>query len=185
MKWTMELKKLSEIKPAAYNPREIRDEAISGLQGSIARFGMLEPIIWNKRSGNIVGGHQRLKALLAQGVVETDVVVLDLDNNEEVSLNITLNNPAVRGAFTKSVVRLLEQSQSEMEDEFKKVGLDDMLNYLKRFKFETSTEKEGGEGGGGGEGKEKQEKDGRRCPRCRSVWRKSDGEIIHRGATNG
>jgi hypothetical protein len=188
MKWNMVRKKMSDIQPAGYNPREIRPEAITGLTGSIARFGMLEPIIWNKRSGNIVGGHQRFKVLSTQGVEETDVVVLDLDDNEEVALNITLNNPSVRGVFTKSVVKLLEQSQASMADEFQKVGLDDMLNYLKRYKFDAPEEKGEGKGSSGSKGTSTggRVKDGMMCPRCRSIWNKSNGEVVRRtGVANG
>ena len=118
MNWIMERKKLSELHPAAYNPREIRQEAIDGLGGSIDRYGVLVPMIWNKRSGNIVGGHQRFKVLQSKGVEETDVVVVDLDDNEEVALNITMNNPATRGTFTKSVVGLLQESEKTMADDF-------------------------------------------------------------------
>lgn len=181
MNWQMERKKLSEMQPADYNPREIREEALAGLQGSIARFGMLVPIVWNKRSGRIVGGHQRFKVLTSQGVEETDVVVVDLEDNEEVALNITLNNPATRGMFTKSVVGLLEQAEKGMAEEFQKVGLADMLNYLSRFKFDGPAEKKKSGSSGSGE----KVKEGMRCPRCLSVWRKSDGEVIRRsGETN-
>ena len=178
MNFVMERKKLTEMTPAEYNPREIRAEALTGLGGSIEKFGVIVPIVWNKRSGKIVGGHQRYKVLQEKGVEETDVVVVDLDDNEEVALNITLNNPATRGTFTKSVVRLLEQSKQTMADEFQKIGLDDMLNYLSRFKFQ----EDGGTGAGkpGSGAGTKTTKEGMMCPRCRSVWRKDDGTVIHR-----
>ena len=181
----MERKKLSELHPAAYNPREIRQEAIDGLGGSIDRYGVLVPIIWNKRSGNIVGGHQRFKVLQSKGVEETDVVVVDLDDNEEVALNITMNNPATRGTFTKSVVGLLQESEKTMADDFKTVGLADMLNYLGRYKFDQPGEGEGKKGSGKGKGGTEGTKEGMRCPRCRSVWKKANGEIVQRnGASN-
>ena len=183
MNFEMERKKLSEMTPAGYNPREIRAEALAGLGGSIEKFGVIVPIVWNKRTGNIVGGHQRYKVLTEKGVTETDVVIVDLDDNEEVALNITLNNPSTRGMFTKSVVRLLEQSKQEMADEFQKVGLDDMLNYLSRFKFEEKAGWEGKDGKTSGTG---HAKDGMMCPRCRSIWKKETGEIVRRsGVSNG
>lgn len=175
MNWNMERKKLGEMKPADYNPREIRPEALEGLQGSIARFGMMVPIIWNKRSGRIVGGHQRYKILMAQGVEETDVVVVDLDDNEEISLNITMNNPSARGVFTKSVVQLLEQSERTMKDEFAKVGLADMLNYLSRYRFDDDGESSSRDSNAVG-----RVKDGMCCPRCRSVWNRKTGEVVRR-----
>lgn len=173
---------LADLKPAEYNPRRMSDEAFEGLGHSISRFGMLAHIVWNKRSGNIVGGHQRYKHLVEMGEKETDVVVVDLDDNEEVALNITLNNPSTRGVFTKSVVGHLEQTEKVLKAEFEKIGLGDMLNYLSRYKFDGPEEPRGGGGKSGGEGK----KDGMRCPRCRSVWRVVDGEVIRRsGVSNG
>lgn len=44
-----------------------------------------------KHTNNIVGGHQRLKVLLAEGEKEVEVVVVDLPEKEEKALNIALN----------------------------------------------------------------------------------------------
>ena len=54
-------------------------------------FGLVEPIIWNRRTGHIVGGHQRYAILCAQGVEETVVSVVDLPEREEKALNLALN----------------------------------------------------------------------------------------------
>lgn len=42
---------------------------------SIEKYGCVEPIIWNEKTGNVIGGHQRLKVLAATGAVEVDVSV--------------------------------------------------------------------------------------------------------------
>ena len=58
---------ISKIKPAAYNPRhdlKPGDPEYDKLKRSIDQFGCVEPLIWNQRSGNLVGGHQRFKILL-------------------------------------------------------------------------------------------------------------------------
>lgn len=90
---------VASLRPADYNPRTITPEAAAGLAASIDRWGCVEPIIWNQRSGNVVGGHQRLDVLIARGDVETDVVVVDLDAAEEKALNIALNNQAIAGEW--------------------------------------------------------------------------------------
>jgi hypothetical protein len=123
----VERKKLSELMPAGYNPRTISPDAFEGLKKSIRRFGIVEPIVWNKRTGNIVGGHQRCKALKAEGVVETDVVVVDLPDKDEVVLNITLNNPAVRGHWTDGVNDLLARVPADMADDISAEALKDWL----------------------------------------------------------
>jgi len=51
----------------------------------------VEPVIWNRQTGNVVGGHQRLKVLMDLGQTEIDCVVVDLDLAREKALNIALN----------------------------------------------------------------------------------------------
>ena len=52
---------------------------------------MIIPVIWNKRTNRVVGGHQRLTVLENEGEVEVDVSVVDLDETQEKQLNIALN----------------------------------------------------------------------------------------------
>ena len=51
----------------------------------------MEPVIWNRQTGNVVGGHQRLKVLVDMGQTEIDCVVVDLDLRREKALNVALN----------------------------------------------------------------------------------------------
>ena len=51
----------------------------------------MEPVIWNEKTGRVVGGHQRLKVLIDMGITEVDVVVVDMDTEKEKALNIALN----------------------------------------------------------------------------------------------
>ena len=55
--------KLSDLKPAPYNPRTITPEAVQALQVSLSEFGDISGIVWNKRTKHLVAGHQRLEAL--------------------------------------------------------------------------------------------------------------------------
>jgi len=119
-------KKISELKPAGYNPRQMSPRAYAGLKASIERFGLVEPIVWNKRTGNVVGGHQRLKVLAEQGVAETIVVVVDLPETEEKALNVTLNNPNIAGEFTADLQVILEDLRFEIPDAFADLKLDDL-----------------------------------------------------------
>lgn len=86
--------KATELKAAVYNPRkdlQPEDAEYKKLRRSMEEFGYVEPIIWNERTGNIVGGHQRLKVLLEQGKEEIECVVTDLDEKDEKILNVLLN----------------------------------------------------------------------------------------------
>lgn len=86
--------KAEQLKAAAYNPRrdlQPEDAEYGKLRGSIEEFGYVEPIVWNERTGNVVGGHQRLKVLLEKGAAEIDVSVVDLSERDEKILNVLLN----------------------------------------------------------------------------------------------
>ena len=65
---------------------------MAGLTASLKRFGVVEPIIWNKRTGFVVGGHQRLTVLQTEGAEKAQVIVVDLPDKDEKELNIALNN---------------------------------------------------------------------------------------------
>ena len=48
-------------------------------------------MVWNKQTGNLVGGHQRFKVLSAKDIKEVEVSVVDLPIEKEKALNIALN----------------------------------------------------------------------------------------------
>ena len=120
--------KLSDLKAAPYNPRKISPAALKGLQASIERFGVVQDIVVNRRSGFVVGGHQRVAALKVAGVKEVPVCWVDLDEPEEKALNVALNNPHISGEFDDSLQALLAEIQDGIgPDLFKHVALDSLL----------------------------------------------------------
>ena len=85
---------IGKIKPAAYNPRkdlQPGDPEYEKLQKSIGEFDCVEPLVWNRRTGNLVGGHQRFKILAARGDTEVLCSVVALTPQREKALNIALN----------------------------------------------------------------------------------------------
>lgn len=109
---------VAELMPADYNPRTIDADALEGLGHSIDRFGLVEPIIWNKQTGRVVGGHQRLKVLLARGIEATQVIEVDLNESEERALNITLNNQEIQGEWDIDSLReMIEGLQRDLGDD--------------------------------------------------------------------
>jgi ParB-like chromosome segregation protein Spo0J len=66
----LEIRKITadRLNPAKYNPRKDLkpgDSEYEKLLRSVEEFGYVEPLIWNQRTGNIVGGHQRYKVLMS------------------------------------------------------------------------------------------------------------------------
>lgn len=90
---TMELAKLQ---PAKYNPRvelQPEDDVYKRIKASITKFGMVAPLVVNKRNGlyTIVGGHQRYNILKELGYKEISCILVDLDEVDEIELNLSLN----------------------------------------------------------------------------------------------
>lgn len=88
---------------APYNPREIESHEFEALCRSLRFFGCVEPILCNRRTNHIVGGHQRVKAAEAEDFEALPVWWIDLDEPSEMQLNVSLNR--VTGKFEESKLR--------------------------------------------------------------------------------
>lgn len=90
----------SQFQGADYNPRKISDAARRKLKASLEKNKLVAPITINKRTMNVVGGHQRLSCI--ESIEKTkdyqlDVAVIDVSEEEEKRLNVALNNQAAMG----------------------------------------------------------------------------------------
>ena len=104
----IEKKNTADLLPADYNPRKDLkpgDAEYEKLKRSIEQFGYVEPVIWNKTTGRVVGGHQRLKVLMDMGMTKVDCVVVEMDEDKEKALNIALNK--ISGDWDKDKLALL------------------------------------------------------------------------------
>ena len=145
---------ISDLAPAPYNPRDIDPAALEGLQSSLERFGDLSGLTWNKRTGHLVAGHQRLKALQdahgdqlvikRRAVVAPDgqkypIRVVDLPEAEEMAANLAANNPWVRplrrcrwshahlqGEFTGDVSLVVDSVKLELPEAVGLLRLDEL-----------------------------------------------------------
>ena len=111
--------KITDLTPADYNPRQDlkpEDREYKKIERSLEEFGYVEPIVWNEATGNVVGGHQRLKMLIAAGETETTVSVVNLSDHDEKILNVALNRIVGRWDNTKLKDILSElQEQGELD----------------------------------------------------------------------
>ena len=115
---------INDITPADYNPRialNENDDEYKKIKNSIQEFGYVDPIIWNKRTGNIVGGHQRYTVLKDLGHEKVDVSVVDMSEQDEMALNIALNK--VEGDWDKD--KLKEVIADLEQDKLMFTGFDD------------------------------------------------------------
>lgn len=128
--WAMDI---TSLQPAPYNPRSISDAALAGLKKSMHLFGDISGFTWNKRTGHLVAGHQRLRALVDQhgdgltleteevdGVTEPAYVVapggesfpirvVDWDEPTEKMANVAANAGTIQGEFTDTLPALLDE----------------------------------------------------------------------------
>ena len=100
--YSMRTIKRSELKAAPYNPREIDDAAKKKLKASLVRHGVVTPLIYNKQTSHIVGGHQRIAIMddVHQGEdYELTIAEIDVPEKQEKEINIALNNDRAMGFF--------------------------------------------------------------------------------------
>jgi len=169
----MKLEKIEigKLNPAKYNPRvdlKTGDPEYEKLKTSFKEFGYLEPIIWNKKTGNILSGHQRFKILSESAPKEIDCIVVELDETKEKVANIALNK--VQGDWDNEKLTALISDlkgvdfdisltgfdEKELEKMFKNYG-DDILGKNSEIEAENFSD----------------ENLGNLCPKCGFRW--SDG----------
>lgn len=110
---------VSQLRPAPYNPRialKPGDAGYEKLKRSLEEFDLVQPIVWNRRTGHVVGGHQRLEILKSQGRTDVECVVVDLPLEREKALNIALNNAAVAGDWDPHRLLTVIEELHELPD---------------------------------------------------------------------
>ncbi len=117
--------KITSIKRAKHNPRKLLkpgDPAYDRLRKAVETFGLVEPLVWNKRSGNLVGGHQRLSIIEARGDSTVEVSVVDLTDRDEKALNLALNKHAGEWDFASLADMLQELDAGDLDMELTGFG---------------------------------------------------------------
>jgi hypothetical protein len=114
---------LTDLNPAPYNPRkdlQPGDPEYERLKKSIQQFDYVDPLIVNRRTGRIVGGHQRYKILRDLGYTDATVSVVDLDETQEKALNVALNKTG--GTWDDGALATLLQELTASLDDIEVTG---------------------------------------------------------------
>lgn len=147
--------KITDLKPAEYNPRRISDDDYQKLKNSISTFGLVDQIIVNLKNMHIVGGHQRYDVLLDEhmldndflaelpmirlgdvGFVFTDTELSIRDDDHEKALNLALNK--ISGEWDNDkLAEVLEELELSPID-IQLTGFDDLE--LTELQFENDIE---------------------------------------------
>ena len=106
--------KTSFLKPAKYNPRIMDEAEHERLNEAIEYFGLVDPVIFNSKTGVIIGGNQRYEHIksISRGIalILGDIGWYFTEDNlklkseaDEKALNITLNK--LSGRFDKGLLK--------------------------------------------------------------------------------
>ena len=131
-----EVKRIADMNRAAYNPRvdlQPEDEEYQAIERSLKRHGLVQPIVWNRRTNTVVSGHQRLTVLEAQGKTEVTVSVVDLDDIQEKELNVALNKITGEWDDDKLSVILNELGEEATDTGFTLPEIDVLRDELKSY----------------------------------------------------
>lgn len=161
---------------APYNPREILDHDFAQLKDSLKTFGLVQPIVVNKRREQlgwspdskpvIVGGHQRVKAAADPevGLEELPVYWVDLNEVLERQLNLRLNR--TMGDWDED---MLERALRELEE----LGGGEALDHTGFTEDELAVYLGNPDGSIPGlkDFDEPSDETNRECPKCRFKWK--------------
>jgi hypothetical protein len=92
----------SQLLAAPYNPRKIDKRAREKLRANLQKVGLVNALVWNEVTGNLVAGHRRLELLddLEQGTdYLLDVDTVQMTAKQEKEENVFLNNPTAQGDY--------------------------------------------------------------------------------------
>jgi len=132
---------VDELKAAPSNPRTITPEALRALGASLQDFGDLSGIVWNKRTGYIVAGHQRKAALerehgTALKVRGNSLVtpagerfpirVVDWPPEKAETARVVANSPHLAGDWTEDVNETLAKLERTLGPQFLELRLDEL-----------------------------------------------------------
>lgn len=131
---------VKNINAATYNPRvdlKKEDPEYKQIEGSLEDFGLVVPLVWNKRTKTLVSGHQRLKVLVSKGCKKVPCKVVDVDVITEKRMNIALNE--VSGRRDSEAFAELLRELSNAEASLDNIGLtsDQIDDIIKEVTIDT------------------------------------------------
>lgn len=122
----------SQLQPHPKNPRVIEPKAQKRLKEKLQQVGLLDTIVWNKRTGFVLSGHQRLAILdklerfdaaEKKNDYELDVAAVDIAEVDELAMLAFFNNPGAQGAFDLDA---LAELNLDMGVSFDSMGFDNL-----------------------------------------------------------
>lgn len=146
-------KTLDDLKAAEYNPRTITDAAAGGLSVSTKEFGDISGITFNKTTGQLVTGHQRVAVLRERGgelvLVDKNKMEIHVGKNvfpvrmvawslaKEQAANVSANNPNIGGDFIDDDLNAMLEGIQEDCAAFEDLRFDELLGSVSVPNFDS------------------------------------------------
>jgi len=92
----------SQINEAIYNPRKITAKNRKNLKKLLVKHGLVDLLLWNKATGNLVSGHQRLSIIdedKGHKDYELTVLKISVSLEKEKAINVSINNKNAQGDY--------------------------------------------------------------------------------------
>lgn len=130
---------ISILAPDPANPRTIAEVAAAGLAVSMAEFGDLAGVVFNKATGELVAGHQRVHELAGAGATHVTfdddnpgegwithpktgerfaVRIVEWDREKQRVANLVANNPAIGGDWSQDALAQLAALEHDARFDF-------------------------------------------------------------------
>jgi hypothetical protein len=108
-----------QLRNAPYNPRVMDKHAKKRLRETLRKNGLVETPVWNKQTGHIVGGHQRIEQLdTLEGSDDycLTVAMIDVPLKKEKAINLALNNSGIQGNWDQDMLgQIVSEEGFEIE----------------------------------------------------------------------
>ena len=111
---------IDKLREAIWNPNRMDEVNRGRLIESLARYGLVEPLVVRQREGpsyEVLSGNQRLKAISSMGFKSVPCVVVDLNDAEAMLLAQALNNlrgeddQVMKGTLLKKVLASIPEDR--------------------------------------------------------------------------
>jgi hypothetical protein len=130
------LTKLSDLKAARQNPREITVSNLKHLKSSIESFGDISGIVFNERTGELISGHQRVFALkeqfgnlsIANGTIllpngeSFPIRIVNWSKEDQLAASVAANSPTNQGTFTNGISSVLNELALKLPNVYESLG---------------------------------------------------------------
>ena len=102
--------KRSQVNLAPYNPRRITETNKKKLKAFLAKNGLWQSLVWNKQTGNLVSGHQRIQIMdtlldYPKKDYELTMSIVDVPEDLEKKGNVFMNNSSAMGEFDNDMLQ--------------------------------------------------------------------------------